>query len=177
MKKLNLGCGQDIKKGYVNLDKRKLHGVDVIWDINKQPLPFKNNEFDEIYADNVLEHTEDVVSTVNELWRITKGGGLIKLVLPSWNAADAYTDPTHKHFFTLDSFDYWDKKTGKGKQFGHEVSKKEEFDIVKKKLIFNRFYRAIGIQFLANKFYKIYKHIFCWILPAIGLHFELRVLK
>ena len=43
MKKLNLGCGTDIKKGYINLDVAKLDGVDVVHDINRLPLPFKEN--------------------------------------------------------------------------------------------------------------------------------------
>jgi len=38
MKKLNLGCGNDIKKDYVNLDIAKLQGVNVVWDVNKLPL-------------------------------------------------------------------------------------------------------------------------------------------
>lgn len=45
MKKLNLGCGKDIKAGYVNLDIVKLDGVYVVWDVNKLPLPFKKEEF------------------------------------------------------------------------------------------------------------------------------------
>ncbi len=30
MKKLNLGCGKDIRKGYINLDLKKLPGVDIV---------------------------------------------------------------------------------------------------------------------------------------------------
>ena len=40
MKKLNLGCGNDIRQGYINLDVAELDGVDVVWDVNKLPLPF-----------------------------------------------------------------------------------------------------------------------------------------
>lgn len=47
-KKLNLGCGKDIKKEYVNLDIRKFPGVDIIHDLNKFPYPFKDDSFDEI---------------------------------------------------------------------------------------------------------------------------------
>lgn len=33
MKRLNLGCGRDIKKGWINLDILKLPGVDVVYDL------------------------------------------------------------------------------------------------------------------------------------------------
>jgi len=38
MKQLNLGCGKDIRKGYVNLDIYPLEGVDVVADIEKNCL-------------------------------------------------------------------------------------------------------------------------------------------
>ena len=41
IKKLNLGCGLDIKKGYINLDKSKLKGVDVAHDSDKYPGHFQ----------------------------------------------------------------------------------------------------------------------------------------
>ena len=47
--KLNLGCGRDIREGYVNLDKAGLDGVDVVHDLNVFPYPFEDNEFDEIH--------------------------------------------------------------------------------------------------------------------------------
>ena len=36
MKKLNLGCQDSIKKGYINLDKWKYKGVDVVHDLEKE---------------------------------------------------------------------------------------------------------------------------------------------
>ena len=33
--RLNLGCGNDIREGYVNIDSRKLPGVDKVLDLNK----------------------------------------------------------------------------------------------------------------------------------------------
>jgi len=32
-KKLNLGCGTDIREGYINLDKKSIDGVDIVHDI------------------------------------------------------------------------------------------------------------------------------------------------
>ena len=85
MKKLNLGCGTDIKKGYVNLDSAKLPGVDVIHDINKTPWPFKDNEFDELYCSHVLEHVDDLIKTLNEIKRVCKKNAKIILRLPHFS--------------------------------------------------------------------------------------------
>ena len=63
-KKLNFGCGTRIMKGYVNLDIVKHKGVDVVHDLNKFPYPFKNGEFDEIYARFILEHLGDLVKVM-----------------------------------------------------------------------------------------------------------------
>ena len=55
MKRLNFGCGKDVKAGYVNADIAKLSGVDVHFDFEQFPYPFKNNEFGEIFCRHVLE--------------------------------------------------------------------------------------------------------------------------
>jgi len=38
MKRLNLGCGTDIKKGWVNLDKFKYNDSILVHDLNKLPI-------------------------------------------------------------------------------------------------------------------------------------------
>lgn len=40
MTKLNLGCGKDIKPDYINLDLRKVNGVDIMCSLNSFPYPF-----------------------------------------------------------------------------------------------------------------------------------------
>ena len=72
MKKLNVGCGDDIKEGYTNLDFVKLGGVDVVHDLNKFPWPFKDNTFDRVYASHVLEHVDDLIKIMKEIQRISK---------------------------------------------------------------------------------------------------------
>ena len=52
--KLNLGCGNDLKEGYVNVDIVD-YGGNTIHDINKFPYPFEDNTFDEVLASHVLE--------------------------------------------------------------------------------------------------------------------------
>jgi ubiquinone/menaquinone biosynthesis C-methylase UbiE len=108
VKKLNLGCGTDIKKGYVNLDKVKLKGVDVVHDIEKKPLPFKDNEFDEILANNIIEHI-DYVPAMKELHRVLKKGGILKICVPHFNSRLASGDPTHKNYFSTETFMFFVK--------------------------------------------------------------------
>lgn len=55
--KLNLGCGQDIKSGFVNIDIRPLPGVDLVADITKLPTDrFISECASEIHLYDVVEH-------------------------------------------------------------------------------------------------------------------------
>ena len=89
-KKLNLGCGTDIRTGWINLDKFGLPGVDVCHDIQELPLPFDDASFDEILCKDILEHVE-YIPLLGDLHRILKHGGIL-VTLPtrfntaSWNS-------------------------------------------------------------------------------------------
>ncbi len=108
MKILDLGCGKRKRKGTVGIDISNDTDADIIHDLNKFPYPFSDNEFDYVYADNIIEHLDDVVKVLEELHRITKEGATIKVIVPFFRSVYAYIDPTHKHFFTVRSFDYFD---------------------------------------------------------------------
>ncbi|MFA5723355.1 MAG: methyltransferase domain-containing protein [Candidatus Pacearchaeota archaeon] len=170
MKKLNLGCGKDIKEGYVNLDSVKLNGVDVVFDINKPRLPFKNNTFDEIYCSHVLEHVIDLPKTMNELKRICKTNGKIIIRVPHFSCGVSYRDPTHRRLFSYFTFDYFEEGA-------YGLTK---FKIVKKRLNFTR----LAFTFLnpllnpiINLNPLIYERFFCWVLPCAEVVFELEVIK
>src|SRR3989344_1469117 len=102
MKKLNIGCGPDIRsksEGWVNLDDLKLKGVDVVHSLNKFPYPFKNNEFDEVFCSHILEHVDDLIKVMKELHRITKPNGIIKIHVPHFSCGVNYRDPIYERFF------------------------------------------------------------------------------
>lgn len=54
--RLNLGCGNDIKNGYVNVDIRKTHPEVMIADLSVLPWPFEDGSADEILMLDFLEH-------------------------------------------------------------------------------------------------------------------------
>ncbi len=115
MKKLNLGCGTDIKKGYVNADFIKSEGVDIVCNLNETPYPFKSGEFDEIYASHVLEHLNgDWFKIISELYRILKEGGRLIVKVPHFTSAIAFIE-NHTRFFRYRSFEsFEEQKTMKG---------------------------------------------------------------
>ncbi len=117
MKKLNLGCGDVIKPGYVNLDIAKLEGVDVVHDLNRFPYPFKAGTFDEVLADAILEHVDDFIAVMRELHRICKPGAIIRAGVPYWNSTLLWADPTHKRGFTFDTFTYFEQHAWRDRSY------------------------------------------------------------
>lgn len=105
---LNIGCGSDIRNGYVNLDIIPLPGVDVVWDIKNFPYPFPDNRFSSILLINVLEHLPDTISTLEELYRLSTNKGKLMIRVPYWNSLEQSTDPTHVKIFNERSLDYFD---------------------------------------------------------------------
>ena len=81
--KLNLGCGREAREGYINVDKFKHDGVDVVWDLNVLPLPFKDNSVDEVICSHILEHLINPYPLVLDIHRILKPDGLFHCKLPT----------------------------------------------------------------------------------------------
>lgn len=175
MSKLHLGCGKDILKGYVNLDIAKLSGVDVVHDLNKVPYPFPKNKFDEVFCRHILEHIDDLFSVMDELSRITKKGGRIKIIAPYFSGQGAFNDPQHKRFFTYKTFEYFEP----GGYYSKSV-----FKTLKRRIFFfssSGFMRSklfsLPFDILINILPVVYQRFFCWIFPSSEVHYTLEVLK
>lgn len=152
---LDIGCGRNKYKPnkpdveVIGLDKVPLPSVDVVHDLEKLPLPFKDNYFDEIRAHHVLEHIANFVPLMHELWRITKPNGIIKVWVPFYSSYHGFSHPTHVRFFTPFTFDFFAKL---------------------RKLNFL-------INPLINLHQEFYCRFFAFILPASEIYFELEVIK
>lgn len=96
--RLNLGCGGDIRAGYVNVDT---HGkADVKLDLNGD-WPWADNSVVEVEMRHVLEHLPDTVSVMKKLYRVCADGAKVHIVVPHPRHEDYFSDPTHVSPITL----------------------------------------------------------------------------
>jgi SAM-dependent methyltransferase len=122
-RKLNLGCGKDLKKGYINLDKGRAPGVDIVHDLDKYPWPFKDNYFDEVYARDVIEHVKDLFRAMMEIKRVCRNNAIVRIIVPYWHSSGAFY-PNHNYFFNIDSMKFFtEEKRGYDSYYGFRMEK------------------------------------------------------
>jgi len=88
MIKLNLGCGKDIKKGFINCDIQRYPGVDKVFDCSNLKV-FKNDSADFIFCHSFFEHLYlyQQYPFLNECYRVlTDSGYLLVLGIPDFHA-------------------------------------------------------------------------------------------
>jgi SAM-dependent methyltransferase len=176
---LNLGCGRDIKKSdkerkWINLDKSKIKGVDVVHDLDKVPWPFKSDYFDEVYARDIIEHSKDLFKTMKEIHRISKKNAIIKIIVPYWHSSSAFY-AHHNYFFNVDSLKFFTEPNRSYDSF-------YGFELKKIRLIPSRigwFIPPIPLpKFLFPNILNL-RHLVSYLLGEIivKIYFELKVIK
>jgi len=83
--KLQLGCGDQIFENYINVDYKRIDGVDVQADIRW--LPFKDNSIEVIETYHTIEHIprQEITSTLEDWFRVLKRGGKLVIELPDFD--------------------------------------------------------------------------------------------
>ena len=108
--KLNIGCGRDIRQGFINIDSFPLPGVDIVFDLEscqKNSLPFADNSVDFILMRHVIEHIDNVLPLMQELYRVAKPGAKLHAFCPYGSSDDADEDPTHVRRLFKQSWGYF----------------------------------------------------------------------
>ena len=175
IKILDLGCGNKKREGAVGIDFNDRTAADIVHNLNVFPYPIEDSSFDEIYLDNALEHLDDVMRVMEEVYRICKTGGLVKVIVPYFRSQWAFIDPTHKHFFTVDSFAYFDPDHIICKRYDYTLARFKTDRKVFNETLKNRWLKKLIVK-IANRWPNRYEYYLSHLFPLDDISYYLRKL-
>jgi len=112
--RLNLGCGNDKRPGWINVDRSDACAPDQLVDLERLPWPWGDDEADEILMSHVLEHLGAApgvyIGVMKEIWRVCRDGTLVTIVVPHPRHDDFLTDPTHVRPITAEGLVLFSRK-------------------------------------------------------------------
>lgn len=177
-KAFNLGGGGQRYEGVINVDVLKGESTDIVHDLNVFPWPIPDNIADEVFSFHSMEHLDDLLRVMKEIHRISKNNAHVVIEVPYFRHSGAFQDPTHKHFFTSKTMDYFCSNMAKGRPGG--VYSSERFDKVgfwygwpaQSKNFFARIFK----EFI-QRYPKFYDEFLSKLVPVKIVVFELEVVK
>lgn len=183
-RRLNIGCGLDVRPGWVNIDMVD-YGGNQLCDLNRYPWPFPENHFDEVLASHILEHLANFNAVITEIWRVSRPGAILHVRVPFFLSTKYYSEPDHRVPFGIRSFDNYEDITGKRLRFyerwklGHRTNygSPARFVVEVKRFHFSNFAVLRWLDFFLNLEPVIYERFFAtWLTPE-EVVFRLRVVK
>lgn len=119
-KKINLGSGKNYKAGYLNIDINKSTCPDLLLDLSSKlefpissndisgmPVDLNEHQFEEIVANDVLEHVADLRQLMTNCLKLLAEGGKMLISVPYDLSLGAWQDPTHVRSFNQNSWLYY----------------------------------------------------------------------
>jgi len=108
--KLDLACGQNKTENYFGIDLVAGSKVDAVMDLEQFPWSIESESVENIVCNHYVEHTSDLIKFMNEVYRILKPKGEIKIVAPYYTSIRCWQDPTHKRAINESTFLYFNKQ-------------------------------------------------------------------
>lgn len=170
---LDLGCGNKLRPSAVGIDFNRRTKATIIHNLNVFPYPIEEGSFDEVYLDNTLEHLDSVIGVMEEVHRITVPGGMVKVIVPYFRSTWAAIDPTHTHFFTVNSFGYFDPDNILCQRYDYTLARFKVENVVFNESLKSRWARRQVIKF-ANRWPSRYEYYFSHLFPLDDVTFYLR---
>lgn len=125
--KLNLGATDRRFDGYISVDI--VQPAEIHADLTK-PWPWSDSSIEEVLAYDIFEHLPDKIHTMNELWRVLKPGCVAQIEVPcASHGAGAFQDPTHRSFWTMNDFQYYQEGSFARRRFAGSYGIRARFFI------------------------------------------------
>jgi len=108
--KLNIGCGREYRRGWVNTDISRDTKADAYFDVGTETIPASDESVSEILISGVLEQiakNEHLIHAMNECHRVLKPGSIMTVIVPNARYAIAHQDPMDIRKFTKETFSYF----------------------------------------------------------------------
>jgi len=170
---LDLGCGNKKRDGAVGVDFNDRTAADIVHNLNSFPYPFEDASFDEIYIDNTLEHLDDVMRVMEEVHRICRPNGLVKVIVPYFRSLYAFTDPTHQHYFAVNSFAFFDPDHIICNRYDYTLARFKPEKIVFNETLDDRWLKR-QIKKIANRWPWRYEYYLSHLYPLDDISYYLR---
>lgn len=106
MIQIDLGCGKNKQTGFIGVDRYPIPGVDVLVNLNER-LPFRDDTVDLIFASHSLEHVENILAIMKEIYRICKHGAQLCVVAPYSEQKLNVANPYHYSQFNEHTPRFW----------------------------------------------------------------------
>ena len=133
--RIDLGCGRRKRRGSIGVVIVPSPVVNVLADF-RHGLPFKDNSVDAVYAYHLLEHMDDFLGFMGEIWRICRPDAHVYVKVPHGASPFVtWKDPTHKRGLFIATFAYLDDTYFDGAAFSYYS--KARFRIEKARLNFS----------------------------------------
>ena len=110
--RLDIGCGSNKRKGFVGLDLRPLPSVDIVCDIEEDPIPLEDNSVSKVYMSHFIEHVSPkrFLWVMSEIHRVCRPGALVDIHAPYGVNPLFVQDPTHAKPINESTFKYFDPR-------------------------------------------------------------------
>lgn len=110
IKILDIWCGPHKIEWAIWLDSIKMNWVDIVHNLEMYPYPIKDNSFDEIYWQHIIEHIRNIVPFMQEISRIAKPWARVIFRAPHSSCSySSWSDPTHIRPYTTETFKYFEE--------------------------------------------------------------------
>tara|TARA_Y100000589_G_scaffold18035_1_gene14978 strand:- start:2665 stop:3216 length:552 start_codon:yes stop_codon:yes gene_type:complete len=170
---LDLGCGKKKRDGTIGVDfNTRLEGI-INHNLNEFPYPFDSETVDKVYIDNCIEHLDNPLRVMEEIHRMLKKGGEVKVIVPYFRSPYAFHDPTHKTFYTTESFSYYDPEHPICIRYDYTKAYFKVERIIFHENLKTSIIKSPIVKF-ANKWPSLYENRFSSFLPLDEITFFLR---